>query len=925
MIESSLSFAIQHIESITKEGSNASASVKSEANALVSELKDINTLLIGAQRSLGPSTNHEVQRLFVELRSIAYNAEDEVDTAVVEYSALPNYFGFGDGKALKKLRRLYERAKEVKRNLDRHFGGSGGSNNGTTSPARGSQSPKGHLPADDDVVIGIEDDILTAVNLLTKKSNNDQKQVDRLAIVGMGGSGKTTLARSIYSHRIVKKYYQFQAWVSVSQGWNTSRLLLDILKQIRGQKTRFYSLFPVPVDDQETKIESNILVSRLNNLLCQKNCLLVLDDVWDLQSLHEFIALIQGNDSTSRRYTIIITSRQTPSSNHIKWHVHQPQCLTDQKCWELFSKVASNSAKPLSDEYRGLAKEMLTRCQGLPLAIVALARLLKSKESMVEWQRVLHRITGTDATSIYGPVNEILGLSYDQLPNDLKPCFLYLGLFPEGSAISGGTLIRMWIAEGFIKTKDRESLEVAGRRYLQELIDHTMVQVVRKTYAGEVKTIRIHDIMRDFCISKARDLDFLAVSGTGPEAIGKTSRRGAVDLSKTPILPTDNAHLRTLSLYEKSSTRGVPKRYNSQMDHRYLNLAEVCQMYRLLRVLDIFGINSIAGTLPKDIGNLIHLTYLRIRSTNIRELPKSIGKLRNLLTLDYWDVFTDSEVQVPNVLWKLKKLRHLYLPNEMSGSVKELKLDTLKDLITLWGVGGGKWMLKELGGLSPALCKLYIHKISTENQLKMVLDYTVKGNDNLYALALDWYTFKIKSLDALASKKNLRKLRLIGKAPDKSCPQGLQFPSNLGKLELHYTQLEKQTTMAHLGKLVCLKVLRLSKDSYIGSEWRCDKEAFPVLEELKLANLQKLEEWKIEEGALKCLKKLTINSCVKLKRIPRGLMHVQHLEKLDIERMPSSFVTKLQKMKEWYDEREGEDYHIIKHIPKVIIRDSYTL
>ncbi|KAK9678187.1 hypothetical protein RND81_11G194300 [Saponaria officinalis] len=926
MIESSLSFAIQHIESKIDKSSNASARVKSEANALVLELRNVNKLLHGAAGSTGLNTSHGLRRLLGELRNIVHNAEDEVDTVVVEYSTLPNYFGLGGSRALKKLQQLNKRAKEVKSKLDEHFEGS---SKGPISPARSSGSAEDPAPAAGNVVIGIDDEISTVVNLLTKKSNDGQQPVHKLAIVGMGGSGKTTLARSIYNHKVVKNHFQYQAWVSVSHGWDNPLMLSDILTQFRGQKSRFslYSLFSVRHKDEEHEDESNMLVpqrvSQLNNLLNQKSCLLVIDDVWDFKSLNTFIDLIQEGGSNSQTYTIIITSRQTPSFNHINWHIRQPERLADEDCWELFSKVASNSPEPLSEKYRGLAMEMLTRCQGLPLAIVALASLLKTKEDkMQEWQRVSYRITGTDATSMYGPVNEILGLSYEQLPYHLKPCFLYLGLFPEGSTISGGTLIRMWIAEGFITPISEESLEVAGTRYLQELIDHTMVEVVRKTYSGKVKTIRIHDIMRDFCISRGRDLDFLAVSGSGPQAIGKTSRRCTINLSNTLILPADSAHLRTLALFGKSSTGGVLESHSSRVNHRYLNLADVCHMYRLLRVLDIFGISSIDGTLPKEIGSLIHLTYLRIRSTNIRRLPKSIGKLRNLLTLDYWDVFTDSEVIVPNVLWRLKKLRHLYLPNEMSGSIEALKLHTLKNLITLWGVGGGKWMLKEMGKLSSTLSKLYIHGISDKDQFKAVLECTAMiENKNLYALALDWYNIEIGSLDALASKDSLRKLRLIGKAPDVS--QERQFPSNLGKLELYYTQLQKQETMAHLGKLVGLKVLRLSKDSYIGSKWICDYDAFPVLEELKLTNLQKLMEWEIEEGAMPCLKKLSIISCSKLERIPEGLENVKHLEKLDIERMPSTFVTRLQKVKEWNgEEKEGEDCHIIKHIPKVVIRDS---
>ncbi|KAK9678186.1 hypothetical protein RND81_11G194200 [Saponaria officinalis] len=925
MIESSLSFAIQNIKSKIDERSNLSARVKSEANTLVSELRDVNKLLHGTAGSTGLNTSHELRRLFAELRNIVYNAEDEIDTAAVEYSTLPNYLGLGDTRAWEKLRKLNDRAREVNRMLHQHFEGS---NDGSMSPPRGLPSPKGHLPSDGDLVIGIDDEITTMVHLLTEKSNDGKQQVHKLAIVGMGGSGKTTFAKSIYNHKVVKNHFQYQAWVSVSQGWDTSLLLHDILTQIRGQKSRFslFSLFSVRHKDEEHDDESKMLVSQLNTFLYQTKCLLVFDDVWDIQSLHDFIDLIQEGRNDSGRYTIIMTSRQTPSSKPINWYIHQPQCLTDEHCWELFCEVASNSSKPLSEDYRGLAVNMLKRCEGLPLAVVTLGRQSKTKDNMNEWQRLVSRKPGTDATLMFGPVAEILGLSYDQLRYCLKPCFLYLGLFPESSAISAGTLIRMWIAEGFIVPRSDESLEVAGRRYLQELIDHAMVQVVRKTYSGKVKTIRIHDIMRDFCILRARELDFLAVSGSGPEAIGKTSRRGAINLnlSNTLSLPAKSPHLRTLALFGKSSTRGVPERHSSQVNHRYLDLADLCRMYRLLRVLDIFGINSIDGTLPREIGNLIHLTYLRIRSTNIRELPKSIGKLRNLLTLDYWDVFTDSEVIVPNVLWKLKKLRHLYLPNEMSASLEALKLYKLDDLITLWGVGAGKWMLKEMGKLSSNLHKLYIHRISDEDQLKAVLNWTaMMDNDDLYALALGWHGFEIKNLDAVASKTFLKKLRLIGKAPDKSCSQGHQFPSNLGKLELYNTQLEKPETMAHLGKLVCLKVLTLSNCSYIGSEWICRSDAFPILEELKLINLQKLEEWEIEEGAMPCLKKLTIISCRKLKRIPKGLVHVRRLEKLDIERMPRSFVTKFQKVKVWNNEIiEGEDFGIIKHIAKVVIRDS---
>ena len=191
----------------------------------------------------------------------------------------------------------------------------------------------------------------------------------------------------------------------------------------------------------------------------------------------------------------------------------------------------------------------------------------------------------------------------------------------------------------------------------------------------------------------------------------------------------------------------------------------------------------------------------------------------------------------------------------------------------------------EMNRLSSTLSKLYIHRISTELQLKAVIRSPSMDNGCLYALALDWYGFECKNLDELLAKQSLTKLRLMGKAPDESHAEGLAFPSNLRKLELYYTQLRKLETMEQLGSLAILKVLRLSKDSYIGSEWSCGKASFPVLEELKFTNLPKLEKWELEEGAMPCLKKLSIVSCINLKQTPEGLKRVQTLEKLDIERM----------------------------------------
>lgn len=202
-----------------------------------------------------------------------------------------------------------------------------------------------------------------------------------------------------------------------------------------------------------------------------------------------------------------------------------------------------------------------------------------------------------------------------------------------------------------------------------------------------------------------------------------------------------------------------------------MDLALWFEKFKLLRVLDINGIKTYDGTLPKEIGTLFHLRYLGIRSTNIQQLPRSIGKLRKLLTFDYWDVFIDNEIRLPNMFWKMDRLRHLFLPNEMmSNAMADMKLDTLQELQTLWGVKGGNWMLKEMKTLSSKLSKLYIQGISSPEKLKAVFDSPViEKYDYLYALSLDWYGFSLESesLVKLSRKIKLKKLRLMGRAPDK--------------------------------------------------------------------------------------------------------------------------------------------------------------
>ncbi|CAI8616803.1 unnamed protein product [Vicia faba] len=148
------------------------------------------------------------------------------------------------------------------------------------------------------------------------------------------------------------------------------------------------------------------------------------------------------------------------------------QFLSEEKSWELFSKK----------------------------------RLLANKKNLHrEWSKVFGHVNWyltRDETQVK---NVVLKLSFDNLPARLKPCFLYLGIFPEDYKICVRKLLQLWMAEVFIQEiGSRDAYDVA-EDYLYELIDRNLIQVARVKGIGGVKTCRIHDLLRDLCILESKE------------------------------------------------------------------------------------------------------------------------------------------------------------------------------------------------------------------------------------------------------------------------------------------------------------------------------------------------------------------------------------------------------------------------------------
>ena len=176
-----------------------------------------------------------------------------------------------------------------------------------------------------------------------------------------------------------------------------------------------------------------LLVKTLVNYLEKKSYLLVLDDVWDTNLLEEIKVSLQDGCIVSR--IILITRKEDVACYHLggKHHLYYIQLLLNEEAWELFCKKAftncPNGSCPL--ELKSFAKELVGKCEGLPLAIAALSSLMYFK-NMSQWNEIKNNVNWSPSNNPkLERMRSILLLSFNDLPYHLKHCFLYCSLFLE--------------------------------------------------------------------------------------------------------------------------------------------------------------------------------------------------------------------------------------------------------------------------------------------------------------------------------------------------------------------------------------------------------------------------------------------------------------------------------------------------------------
>jgi NB-ARC domain len=275
----------------------------------------------------------------------------------------------------------------------------------------------------------------------------------------------------------VKEEFEYRMWLSVSQHYKLLDLLKMMLEKIRPLKEEERALLRKEVPfSQKTVIEH--FITELNRSLKGKRYLIIMDDVWgdDLWIQVETALPDVGNGSrvlVTTRFSDI-ARKADPTSGP-----HELSYLSEDESQRLLLKTAFPNQNPKDYDLHDLSdlpKKFAERCHGLPLALVVLGGLLSRQPqppTYISWHKFLKKFSwhGDEGKKC----TEILATSYEDLPVILKPCFMYFALFPGDHEIKVKSLIRMWIAEGFIPEEYGATMEETAEDYLEELVRRYLI------------------------------------------------------------------------------------------------------------------------------------------------------------------------------------------------------------------------------------------------------------------------------------------------------------------------------------------------------------------------------------------------------------------------------------------------------------------
>ncbi|KAL8210224.1 hypothetical protein R6Q57_006956 [Mikania cordata] len=332
-------------------------------------------------------------------------------------------------------------------------------------------------------IVGRQAEKESLVQQILQEDGPSHQKFDIVPIIGMGGVGKTTLARLLYDDQRVKGHFELNGWVCISDDIDIFGRTKDIFTDLGGELKKEHEDF-------------NKLQESLRDHVREERFLLVLDDVW-CESYADWETLVTPLCACAHGSKIIITTRKDQLVKQLECdpQKQQLQSLSQEDALSLLALHALGESNFDSHLLlKPLAEAIVKNCGGLPLALIALGRSLRTKKDEVEhWEKVSNSEIWR-LNDVHG-ILPALRLSYHELSAPLKQVFAYCSLFPKDFLFDKEELVLLWMAEGFLhqSTQSHSTEEWLGREYFEELLSTSFFQ-----YAPNNESLFVmHDLMND--------------------------------------------------------------------------------------------------------------------------------------------------------------------------------------------------------------------------------------------------------------------------------------------------------------------------------------------------------------------------------------------------------------------------------------------
>ncbi|KAL1568281.1 putative late blight resistance protein R1A-10 [Salvia divinorum] len=868
MADAAVTFLLENLVQLVKHQVSLIGGAERELELLKRDLVSLNTFLRNAAKL--PNKPEGFRDIESRIRDVVCEAEDTIDSCMTHAAAASSSkrqaftrpFSSKRLSLAEEVRSLREREVIKMVATAQTFA--------ATAMANASQPHHQDLPPEpiklqiirEENVVGFEE----YENIILRYLGETKEELDVISIIGMPGLGKTTLAWKIFKSDFAKREFPNRIWVCVTHTPNIKNVFLSILKEF--------------TSDDMSCLSDRALIETVQYYLKERKFLLVLDDVCTMDAWNAIRVVLCKTNSMSK---VIITSREKSVGDKASQQrkSYELPFLEDPQSWELLQYEVFGKLDMCPDDLKVVGECIAHNCHGLPLSIVVIGGILVEQGAKNEdisaikeaWLKVSADVTDFLKNDKKQQVSDIVELSYNRLPDELKDCLLYFAVFPEDYEISAWKLIRLWIAEGFIQGKN---LEEAAEENLKDLISRNLVMVCKRNSKGEVKTCRVHDVVHAFCgskVSQEQQRFFLEMKLVNGDLVPPLSE---IDKPRRLCVHSDLEIFFARSGKKKvGRIRSLLCFYKAPMNFPEKYAPTMVDGLDMLRVLESEFIRL--GEIPKGVTKLFHLRYLTLSVDTLGTLSEAFSSLWNLQTLVV-NTKQDSIVIKANI-WRMIQLRHLKTKAVIT-QVSE-------------GSGEGCTSLQTLSRISPEICTINVF-----NKAPNLKRLGIQGN-----LAI---LFKTNSLGMLYQ---LEKLKLVNTFHDSESQRSMRFPeltswfpAKLKMLTIAGTSLNWKH-MSTLARIQTLQVLKLKDNAFTGMSWEAVGGGFHSLHFLLIEDT-KLFIWDASNDSFPKLRYLVLRKCEELKGIPDGV--VGSLEKLDIEHLSASGVESAKKINDKKNANQGE-------------------